>query len=78
MSDLTPNPQINISKIPVSGGIGGAIIALSMVSIILIGIPVLWYVVPAVIALGCGVALAFHFIRHKNPGAPWILPATKK
>jgi hypothetical protein len=34
--------------------------------------------VRAVLALDCGVALVLHFIRHKNPGAFWILPATKK
>lgn len=78
MKDTPRNPQINISNIPSSGGIGGAIVALSMVLIILVGIPVLWYTVPAVIALGCGVALVLRFMRHKNPGAPWILPATKK
>jgi hypothetical protein len=40
MRDLTSNPQINISKIPIGGGLGGAIIALSMVLVILVGIPV--------------------------------------
>jgi hypothetical protein len=78
MIDETPNPQINISKIPIGGGIGGAFAAISMVLTILLGIPALWYLVAAAIVLGCAVALVLHFVRHKNPGAPWILPATKK
>jgi hypothetical protein len=46
--------------------------------IILLGLPELWYFVPVPLALGCGVALVLHFIRHKNPGELWILPAAKK
>ncbi len=78
MMDETTNPQINISKIPIGGGIGGAFAALSMVLTILLGIPSLWYMVAAAIVSGSAVALVLHFTRHKNPGAPWILPATKK
>jgi hypothetical protein len=78
MSDETQNPQINISKIPMGSGIGGALAAVGSVLIILLGLPELWYFLPGSLALGCGVALVLHFIRHKNPGEPWILPATKK
>jgi hypothetical protein len=73
-----PNPQINMSKIAVSGGIAGAFFAVSSMAIFLIGIPLLRYMLPAAIVLGCGVALILHFIRHETPGASWILPATKK
>jgi hypothetical protein len=78
MMDETTNPQINISKIPIGGGIGGAFAAISMVLTILLGIPALWYLVAAAIISGCAVALGLHFARHKNPGAPWLLPGTKK
>ena len=78
MTDEAQNPQINISKIPMGSGIGGALAAIASVLIILLGLPELWYFLPGSLALGCAVALLLHFIRHKNPGEPWILPATKK
>ena len=78
MTDETLNPQINISKIPMGSGIGGAFAALACILIILLGLPELRYFLPSSIALGCVVALVLHFIRHRNPGDPWILPATKK
>jgi len=78
MREDTPNPQINIAKIPVGGGIAGAIFAVGSMVIFLVGIPMLRVVFPAAIVLGCGVALILHFIRHETPGASWILSATKK
>ncbi len=78
MKEDAQNPQINASKIPVSGGIAGAFCAVASMAIFLIGIPVLRYLFPGAIVLGCGVALILHFARHKTTGAPWILPATKK
>jgi hypothetical protein len=78
MSDETRNPQINSAKIPVSGNIIGAIVAAGSMAIFLIGLPMLWYVFPAAIVLGCGVALVLHFLRHEAPGASWLLSATKK
>lgn len=77
MSDETQNPQINISKIPMGSGIGGALAAIASVLIIVLGLPELWYFLPCSLALGCVVALVLHFKRHKNPGDPWILPATR-
>lgn len=68
------NPQINLSKIPVGGGIAGAIFAIGSMLIFLIGIPVIRYVFPAAVILGCAVALIIHFKRHETPGAAWILP----
>ena len=76
--DETPNPQINISKVPIGSGIGGALATIACMLIILLGIPRLWFFISGAIALGCGIALVLHFIRHKNPGEPWILPAPKK
>ena len=78
MTDETRTPQINISKIPMGSGIGGAFAAIACILIILLGLPELWYFLPGSLALGCGVALALHFIRHKHTGEPWILPSTKK
>lgn len=78
MREDTRSPQINMAKIPVSGGIAGAIFAVVSTMIFLIGIPVLRYIFPAAILLGCGVALILHFIRHKTTGASWIRSATKK
>jgi hypothetical protein len=78
MKEDAPNPQINIANIPFSGGIAGAFVAAGSMAIFLLGIPMLWYMFPAAIALGCAVALTLHFIRHETPGASWILSATKK
>ena len=71
-------PQINASKIVFGGGIAGAIFTAGSMAIFLTGLPILWYLFPAAIVLGCGVALALHFRRSENTGASWILSATKK
>ena len=78
MREGTPNPQINVSKIPGGGGIAGALFAVISMLIFLIGIPALQYFFSAAIILGCGVALVIHLIRHDTPGTSWILSATKK
>jgi hypothetical protein len=78
MRDDTSSPQINMSKLAVGGGIAGAIFVIGSMLIFLIGIPAIRYIFPAAVVLGCGVALILHFIRHKTPGAPWILSAPKK
>jgi fatty acid desaturase len=78
MSEDARSPQINISTIGVGGNIAGLLFAVSTAAIFLIGLPVLWYVFPAAIVLGCGLAIIFHFVRHENPGASWILSSTKK
>jgi len=78
MQEDTPNPQINVSKIPVSGGAAGAFVAIGSMAIFLIGLPVLRYMFPAAVILGCVVALVLHFMRHETPGASWILPSTKR
>jgi hypothetical protein len=78
MREDARSPQINLARIPVGGGIAGAIFAVGSMAIFLIGIPAIRYVFPAAIVLGCGVALVLHFIRHETTGAPWIRSATKK
>ena len=78
MSDNPQSPQINSAKLRVGRGIAGAIITIGSVLIFLTGIPVLRYLFPVAIVVGCGVALLLHFIRYKNPGAPWLLSATQK
>ena len=57
MSEGTPNPQINVSKIPGGAGIAGALFALGSMLIFLIGIPRIRYFFLAAIVLGCGIAL---------------------
>jgi len=78
MREEATRPQINASKIVFGGGIGGAIFTVGSMLIFLIGLPVLWYLFPAAIAVGCGVALVLHFSGHKTIGAPWIPAPTKK
>jgi hypothetical protein len=78
MSEDTQRPQINMSKLAVGGGIAGAVFTAGSMLIFLTGIPVLRYVFPVAIAVGCGVALILHFWRHETLGAPWILPARRK
>ena len=65
--------DINFAKIAIGGGILGAIVALGCLSILLLGLPVLWYLVVPAIALGAAISLALHFMRHRTPGLPWIL-----
>ena len=77
MSEGTPNPQINISKIPGGGGFAGFLFAVISMLIFLIGIPRLRYFFPAAIILGCGIALVLRLIRRETPGKPWILSATR-
>lgn len=78
MNDGTPKPQINVSKIVVGGGIAGAVFTLGSMLIFLLGIPLLRYVFPAAIVLGCAVALILHFVKKETPGAPWILSPAEK
>jgi hypothetical protein len=78
MLEDTPRPQINSAKIAVGGGIAGAIFTIGRMLIFLTGLPMLWYLFPGAIVLGCAFALIFQFGRHKTPGASWILSATGK
>jgi hypothetical protein len=77
VSEGTPNPQINVSKIPGGAGIAGALFALGSMLIFLIGIPRLRFFFIAALVLGSGIALILRFIRHETPGKPWILSATQ-
>ena len=78
MAEEIHNPQINISKIAVGGGIAGAFFAAVSMLIFLMFIPLMRYMFPAALLLGGGIALVLHFARHKTLGTPWILPGTKK
>jgi hypothetical protein len=71
-------PQINASKLVVSGGIIGAIFTVGSMLIFLTGLPILRYMFPAALLLGCGIALCQRLIRHKTPGAPWLRSAIEK
>jgi hypothetical protein len=76
--DGPPNPQINVSKIAVGGGVAGAVFTAGSMLIFLLGIPLLRFVFPAAIILGSAVALVLHFVRHETPGASWLLSVTEK
>lgn len=78
MSEDRQVPQINASKLPVGGGIAGALFTALSMMIFLVGIPALQYFLPAAILLGIGVALVIRSVRHETPGAPWILAAASK
>ncbi len=77
MQDDLNRAEINASKLPVDGNVGGIIFAASTVIIFYWGIPLLRYMFPAAVLLGCGIALLLHFVRHETTGAPWILAASK-
>lgn len=78
MKENTQRPQINMSKLVVGGGAAGAIFTAGSMLIFLTGIPVLRYIFPAAMAVGCGVAFILHFTRHETPGASWILQPRRK
>ncbi|MBZ5677326.1 MAG: hypothetical protein LAP61_24040 [Acidobacteriia bacterium] len=61
MSDEIQNPQINISKIPMGSGMGGALAAVASVLIILLGLPELWDFLPGAVVVGCRIACVLHF-----------------
>ena len=72
MAPAKDNPryaEINAAKVPVGGNIGGIIFAVATVFIFFWGIPLLRYLFPAAIVLGCGIAFVLHFIPHKTPRA---------
>jgi hypothetical protein len=77
MAEEIHNPQINISRIAVGGGIAGAFFTAVSMLIFLMGIPLVRYMFPVAVILGGGIALVLHFARRKTPGIPWILPGTK-
>jgi hypothetical protein len=73
MKKSLPYAEINMSKVPADGNIGGMMFAAATAMIFFWGIPLVRYLLPAAIVLGCGVALVLHFIRHETTGASWIL-----
>lgn len=78
MEDHSPRPQINASRLPVGGEIVGAIFAVGTMLIFMIGIPLLRYVFPVAVVLGCLIALVLRFRRREKPGEPWLLAATER
>jgi hypothetical protein len=59
-------PEINISKIPVGGGIAGLIIALTVIVIALIGIPATRLFLLGSAVLGAIVALIFRWTVYRR------------
>jgi cell division protein FtsW (lipid II flippase) len=58
-----------MAKIAVGGNIAGVIFAVASMAIFLIGLPMLWFLFPAAIVLGCAVAVILHFMRHETRAA---------
>ena len=52
-----PHPGINISKIPVGGGVAGMLAALSIIIIGIIGLPITRWFLGASLVVGAGIAL---------------------
>ena len=77
MSQESPNPQINVSKIPGGGGLAGVLFAVGGMLIFLIGIPRFRFFLLAAAVLGCGIALILQFVRRETPGKPWTLAKTQ-
>jgi fatty acid desaturase len=71
-------PQINMSKLPVGGGVGGAIFAAGTMSIFLAGIPLVRVMFPIALLVGAAIAMAIHFLHHETPSNSRILSAVKK
>jgi hypothetical protein len=71
-------PQINASKMVIGGGVAAAIFTVGSMLIFITGLPVLRYMFPAAIALGCVLALVLRSVPHRTPGAPWLMPAIEK
>jgi len=63
-------PQINASKMPVGGGVAGALVVISTMLIFLVGIPAMRYFLIGAIVLGCAVAGIIHFSRRFFPPKP--------
>jgi hypothetical protein len=77
MKGNLPYAEINVAKVPADGNVGGMIFAIATVMIFFWGIPLVRYLLPAAIGLGCGIALVLHFIRHESTGESWI-PACRE
>jgi len=58
----SPHPGINVSKIPVGGGVAGMLAALSVVIIGLIGLPVTRWFLAASLVAGVFIALLRRWI----------------
>jgi hypothetical protein len=59
-------PEINISKIPVGGGVAGLIVALTVIAIALIGIPATRLFLLGSVVLGVIVALVLRWTARRR------------
>jgi hypothetical protein len=71
-------PQINMSKLTVGGGVGGAIFAAGTMSIFFVGIPLVRVMFPIALVVGAAIAMAIHFLHHETPSTSRIFSAVKK
>jgi len=63
MKTDSPRTEINMAKIPADSNVGGILFVVGSMAVFLVGIPSLRYLLPAAALLGCGIALALHFIH---------------
>ena len=70
VSEGPSNPQINASKMPVGGGIAGALVVISTMLIFLVGIPAMRYFLIGAIVLGCALAAIIRFVEWLMPPKP--------
>jgi hypothetical protein len=73
MTNRDGAPQINVSKMAVSGNLPGLLFAIGTMLIFFFGIPELRVMLPAMLIVGAGVAVVLHFVHRETPGKPWIL-----
>ncbi len=78
MKEDTALPQINMSRIVVSGGLAGLFFAMAGMSIFLVGVPLIRYLFPVAVVLGLGVATGLHFMRPERSSTDRILSPRSK
>lgn len=71
-------PQINMSKLTVGGGAGGAIFAIGTMAIFFAGIPLVRVMFPIAVVAGAAIAMAIHFRHHETPSTSRILSSIKQ
>ena len=75
--EQTSLPQINIAKITVGGGLIGLFITLGSMLIFYMGIPLIRYLLPVAVILGCAIAFLLRFTRHETSATSRILSVPK-
>ena len=66
MQDNLPYAQIDMAKVPADRNSGGLIFTVATLVIFLLGIPILRYIFPIAIVLGCMIAVFLRVIHERN------------